>query len=212
MLEITNHRTTPDGFVYLDEVIPSIKQDIRYFGVNNFLGRPVNGYHANRAILTKSAASALKAVQEELSKFGLGLLVFDAYRPQQAVDDFVAWSKDNKDMKSKSANYPQVPKNTLISEGFIAEYSGHSRGSTIDLTIVSGNPPFKQLNMGTRFDFFGSESRPNYAGISSQQRANRLLLQNIMIKYDFKPYPQEWWHFTLNNEPFPETYFNFPVR
>ena len=202
----------PDGFVYLDEVILSIKQDIRYFGVNNFLGRPVNGYHANRAILTKSAASALKAVQEELSKFGLGILVFDAYRPQQAVDDFVAWSKDNKDMKSKSANYPQVPKNTLISEGFIAEYSGHSRGSTIDLTIVSENTPFKQLDMGTPFDFFGPESWPNYAGITSQQRANRLLLQNIMIKHDFKPYPQEWWHFTLKNEPFPETYFNFPVQ
>lgn len=212
MLELTNTWSLPEGFVYVDEVIPSIKQDIRYFSVNNFVGRPVNGYHTNRAILTKSAASALKAVQEELSKFGLGLLVFDAYRPQQAVDDFVAWSKDDKDTKSKSANYPQVSKNTLISEGFIAEYSGHSRGSTIDLTIVSENTPFKQLDMGTPFDFFGPESWPNYAGITSQQRANRLLLQNIMIKHDFKPYPQEWWHFTLKNEPFPETYFNFPVQ
>jgi D-alanyl-D-alanine dipeptidase len=202
----------PDGFVYLDEVIPTIKQDIRYFGVNNFVGRPVHGYHANRAILTKLAALALKAVQEELNKFGLGLLVFDAYRPQQAVDDFVAWSKDDKDTKSKVVNYPRVPKNSLISEGFIAEYSGHSRGSTIDLTIVSGSAPFQQLDMGTQFDFFGPESWPNYSGISSQQRANRLLLQNIMVKHNFKPYPQEWWHFTLNNEPFPETYFNFPVR
>ena len=212
MLELTNAWSLPEGFIYVDEVIPSIKQDIRYFGVNNFVGRPINGYHANRAILTKSAASALKTAQEELSKFGLGLLVFDAYRPQQAVDDFVAWSKDDKDTKSKSANYPQVSKNTLISEGFIAEYSGHSRGSTIDLTIVSENAPFKQLDMGTPFDFFGPESWPNYAGITSQQRANRLLLQNIMIKHDFKPYPQEWWHFTLKNEPFPETYFNFPVQ
>lgn len=212
MLELTNAWSLPEGFVYVDEVIPSIKQDIRYFGVNNFVGRPVNGYHTNRAILTKSAASALKTVQEELSKFGLGLLVFDAYRPQQAVDDFVAWSKDDKDTKFKSANYPQVSKNTLISEGFIAEYSGHSRGSTIDLTIVSENAPFKQLDMGTPFDFFGPESWPNYVGITSQQRANRLLLQSIMIKHDFKPYPQEWWHFTLKNEPFPETYFNFPVQ
>lgn len=153
VLELTNAWSLPEGFVYVDEVIPSIKQDIRYFGVNNFVGRPVNGYHTNRAILTKSAASALKAVQEELSKFGLGLLVFDAYRPQQAVDDFVAWSKDDKDTKFKSANYPQVSKDTLISEGFIAEYSGHSRGSTIDLTIVSENAPFKQLDMGTQFDF-----------------------------------------------------------
>ena len=138
--------------------------------------------------------------------------MFDAYRPQRAVDDFVAWSKDDKDTKSKSANYPQVLKNTLISEGFIAEYSGHSRGSTIDLTIVSKNAPFKQLDMSTPFDFFGPESWPNYAGITSQQRANRLLLQNIMIKHNLKPYPQEWWHFTLKNELFPETYFNFPVQ
>ncbi|MFZ4380202.1 MAG: M15 family metallopeptidase [Polynucleobacter sp.] len=202
----------PEGFVYVDQVIPSIKQDIRYFGVNNFVGRPVNGYHANRAIFTKSAALALKAVQEELSIFGLGLLVFDAYRPQQSVDDFVAWSKNAKDTKTKSAYYPRVQKNSLFSEGYIAELSGHSRGSTIDLTIVSGSAPFKQLDMGTRFDFFGPESWPDYAGISPQQRANRLLLQNVMVKHGFKPYPQEWWHFTLDNEPFPKTYFDFPIR
>ena len=199
----------PEGFVYVDEVIPSIKQELRYFGNNNFVGRPIHGYRANRVILTKSAATALKTAQEELSLFGLGLLVFDAYRPQQAVDDFVAWSKDLSDTKTKSTYYPQIPKESLFAQGYIAERSGHSRGSTVDLTIMSKNAPFKQLDMGTGFDFFGPESWPNYAGISTQQRANRLLLQNIMIKHGFNPYPQEWWHFTLKDEPFPNTYFNF---
>ncbi len=202
----------PEGFVYADEIIPSIQQDLRYFGNNNFVGRPIHGYRANRAILTKSAALALRAVQEELNRFGLGLLVFDAYRPQQAVDDFVAWSKDFSDTKTKSAYYPRVPKEFLFAQGYIAERSGHSRGSTVDLTIVSKNAPFEPLDMGTGFDFFGPESWPNYVGISPQQRANRLLLQSIMVKHGFNPYPQEWWHFTLKNEPFPNTYFNFLVQ
>jgi D-alanyl-D-alanine dipeptidase len=202
----------PEGFVYVDEVIPSIKQELRYFGNNNFVGRPIQGYRANRVILTKSAASALRVVQEELSIFGLSILVFDAYRPQQAVDDFVTWSKDLSDTKTKSTYYPRVSKEILFAQGYIAERSGHSRGSTVDLTIVSKKAPFEPLDMGTGFDFFGPESWPNYAGISTQQRANRLLLQNIMVKHGFNPYPQEWWHFTLKNEPFPSTYFNFPVQ
>lgn len=202
----------PEGFVYVDEVIPSIKQELRYFGNNNFVGRPIHGYRANRVILTKSAASALRVVQEELSIFGLSILVFDAYRPQQAVDDFVTWSKNLSDTKTKSTYYPRVSKEILFAQGYIAERSGHSRGSTVDLTIVSKNAPFEPLDMGTGFDFFGPESWPNYAGISTQQRANRLLLQNIMVKHGFNPYPQEWWHFTLKNEPFPNTYFNFPVQ
>lgn len=202
----------PEGFVYVDEVIPSIKQELRYFGNNNFVGRPIHGYRANRVILTKSAASALRVVQEELSIFGLSILVFDAYRPQQAVDDFVTWSKDLSDTKTKSTYYPRVSKEILFAQGYIAERSGHSRGSTVDLTIVSKKAPFEPLDMGTGFDFFGPESWPNYAGISTQQRANRLLLQNIMVKHGFNPYPQEWWHFTLKNEPFPSTYFNFPVQ
>lgn len=202
----------PEGFVYADEIIPSIQQDLRYFGNNNFVGRPIDGYRANRVILTKSAASALRVVQEELSIFGLSILVFDAYRPQQAVDDFVTWSKDLSDTKTKSTYYPRVSKEILFAQGYIAERSGHSRGSTVDLTIVSKKAPFEPLDMGTGFDFFGPESWPNYAEISTQQRANRLLLQNIMVKHGFNPYPQEWWHFTLKNEPFPSTYFNFPVQ
>lgn len=211
-LVIGNSWALPEGFIYIDEVIPSIKQELRYFGSNNFVGRPINGYYTNRAILTKSAASALKAVQEELNLFGLGILVFDAYRPQRAVDDFVAWSKDPSDIKTKSTYYPQIPKESLFAQGYIAERSGHSRGSTLDLTIVSQNAPSEQLDMATGFDFFGPESWPNYAKISTQQRSNRLLLQNIMVKHGFNPLPQEWWHFTLKNEPFPNTYFNFPVQ
>jgi D-alanyl-D-alanine dipeptidase len=211
-LSMVNAWALPESFLYAEDVIPSIHQELRYFGNNNFVGRPIHGYRANRIILTKSAASALKAVQEELGIFGLGLLVFDAYRPQQAVDDFVAWSKDLSDTKTKSTYYPRVPKEILFAQGYIAERSGHSRGSTVDLTIVSKKAPFEPLDMGTGFDFFGPESWPNYAGISTQQRANRLLLQNIMIKHGFSPYPQEWWHFTLKDEPFPNTYFNFLVQ
>jgi D-alanyl-D-alanine dipeptidase len=202
----------PEGFVFIDEAVPGIRQDIRYAGSNNFVGRPVIGYVVQRAVLTEQAAQALAAAQMDLQPFGLALLVFDAYRPQQAVDDFVAWSKDYGDTQTKATYYPRVPRASLFPEGYIAERSGHSRGSTIDLTIVSTSTPFKPLDMGTAFDFFGKESWPDYAGISSQQRANRLLLRNLMIKHGFKPYAQEWWHFTLDSEPFPETYFNFVVQ
>lgn len=154
---MVNAWALPEGFLYAEEVIPSIQQELRYFGNNNFVGRPIHGYRANRIILTKSAASALKAVQEELGIFGLGLLVFDAYRPQQAVNDFVNWAKDLEDIKGKSEYYPNVNKSDLFKEGYIAERSGHTRGSTVDLTLVSlieGQP----LDMGSNFDFFGPQS------------------------------------------------------
>lgn len=202
----------PDGFVFVDVVVPGIRQDIRYAGNNNFVGRPVIGYVAQRAVLTKPAAQALAAVQADLQPFGLALLVFDAYRPQQAVDDFVAWSKDDSDTKTKATYYPRVAKASLFPEGYIAERSGHSRGSTIDLTIVSTTAPFQPLDMGTPFDFFGPESWPDYAGATIQQRANRLLLRSLMMRHGFNPYAQEWWHFTYSNEPFPQTYFNFVVE
>lgn len=201
----------PEGFVYLDEVIPGIQQDIRYAGSNNFVGRPVIGYLMPRAVLSVPAARALARVQEEIKPFGLGLLVFDAYRPQQAVDDFVAWSKDYEDTRTQPHYYPKIPKSRLFPDGYIAERSGHSRGSTVDLTIVSAVAPFSPLDMGTDFDFFGPESWPDYSKVTAQQRANRLLLQGLMVKYGFRVYPQEWWHFTYINEPYPETYFNFIV-
>jgi D-alanyl-D-alanine dipeptidase len=201
----------PDGFVYVDEVSNQTIVDLRYLKSNNFLNRPVAGYFVNRAILTRPAAEALSKVEDELRIYGLGVLIFDAYRPQRAVNDFVKWAKDLKDVKAKANYYPNVDKSNLFKEGYIAEQSGHSRGSTVDLTLIS-LAKNKPLNMGTDFDYFGPESWPYYPNVPPQQRANRLLLQLIMTKYGFKPYPQEWWHFTLENEPYPNTYFDFEVK
>jgi D-alanyl-D-alanine dipeptidase len=201
----------PDGFVFLDDAVPGLRIDLRYSGNANFLGRPVAGYDQARAVLSIPAASALARVQETLRPFGLGLLVFDAYRPQRAVNDFVQWAKNLDDTRMKPQYYPRVQKQNLFKEDYIAERSGHSRASTVDLTLVSlttGTP----LDMGTGFDFFGVESWPDYPGITAQQRANRLLLRSVMLGQSFKPYPKEWWHFTLHNEPFPDTYFDFLPR
>ena len=201
----------PDGFVYVDQEIPGIRVDLLYASGNNFVGRPINGYVSKRAVLTKPAARALADVQADLKPFGLELFIFDTYRPQRAVDEFITWAKDLKDIRTKAKYYPRVAKENLFSEGYIADRSGHSRGSTIDLTIVSSSSPFKPLNMGTNFDFFGPESWPKFAGASPEQRANRLLLRTLMLKHGFKPYEMEWWHFTYEKEPFPEIYFDFVV-
>ncbi len=200
----------PEGFVYLDEVAPAVRQDIRYFTRNNFIGDPVAGYLAPRAILTFPAAQAVQRVNEELQAFGLGLKVFDAYRPQRAVDFFVRWARDVGDVRNKAAYYPHVEKANLFKEDYIAERSGHSRGSTVDLTLVAADG--EEIDMGGQFDYFGPESWPASQTPKAAQRAHRLLLQTLMKKHGFAPYPQEWWHFTLNNEPFPKTYFDFPVE
>ncbi len=203
-------QSLPTGFVYLDEVIPEIQLDMRYYTVNNFIGTQIDGYDSNKCIISKDAALALKNVQNELKEYGLCLKVLDAYRPQQAVDHFVRWAQDYTDTLNKSEYYPNVPKNELIPE-YIASKSGHSRGSTIDLTIVSCVDS-TQLDMGGTFDFFGDVSHVKFADITGTQRSNRMLLQTLMIKYGFKPYSKEWWHYTLKNEPYPETFFNFPVK
>lgn len=203
----------PDGFVYIDKALPGIELDIRYHTKDNFMGRPVKGYEAPRGIISTRAAAALEGVAQELKPFGLGLKVFDAYRPQRAVDDFVRWAEDPSDRSMKSQYYPNVAKAKLLPEGYIADRSGHSRGSTVDLTIVDlGSEGAKELDMGTRWDFFGPKSWPDSGEATPQQRANRLLLRTLMIKYGFEPLAQEWWHFKLANEPFPDTYFDFPVR
>jgi len=201
----------PDGFIYVDQEIPGIRVDLLYASGNNFVGRPINGYVSKRAVLTKPAARALADVQADLKPFALELFIFDTYRPQRAVDEFITWAKDLKDIRTKAKYYPRVAKENLFSEGYIADRSGHSRGSTIDLTIVSSSSPFKPLNMGTNFDFFGPESWPKFAGATPEQRANRLLLRTLMLKHGFKAYEMEWWHFTYEKEPFPETYFDFVV-
>lgn len=203
--------TGRDKFVHLKDIIPTIKYDIRYAGNNNFLGRPVKGYESPEALMTKQAATALKKVQEELKSKGLGLKVFDAYRPQRAVNDFIAWAKDLRDTVNKRTFYPNVPKSELFKRGFIASRSGHTRGSTIDLTIIDLNSG-KEIDMGGPYDFFGEISHHETKLINTTQKANRKLLKSVMEKHGFKAYDVEWWHYTLKDEPYPDTYFDFPVK
>jgi D-alanyl-D-alanine dipeptidase len=171
---------------------------------------PIDGYQAARVYITRPAAEALAAVQAELASFGLGLKVFDAYRPQRAVDHFVRWAENLDDAVMKDRYYPDVDKANLFRDGYIAARSGHSRGSTVDLTIIdaaSGD----ELDMGTPWDFFDPSSAPLSAAVFAEQRANRMLLRSLMLKYNFQPLAEEWWHFTLAEEPYPNTYFDFPI-
>jgi len=204
----------PNGFVYVDRVIPDIIVELRYYTDHNFVGERIDGYLKPRCILTKEAANALLQVQEELKPFGLGLKIFDAYRPQQSVNHFVRWANNLEDTRTKAEFYPDINKNSLIKDGYIATRSSHSRGSTVDLTIVSvqSEAQDKELNMGTGFDFFGPATWPYFLGLPPSQRAHRMLLHILMKRHGFEPYPEEWWHFTLKNEPFPETYFNFAIQ
>lgn len=201
----------PEGFVYLGDVDKTIKTELRYFSTTNFIGKKIDGYHNNCVIVTKKTAEALKEVQKILIGKGLSLKIFDAYRPQQAVDHFVRWAKDQNDTLMKKEYYPSVPKSELFKRGYIASKSGHTRGSTIDVTIVDLTTN-KDLDMGSPYDFFGEESHPFYKKITKKQKENRMYLRELMILCGFVPYENEWWHFTLTNEPFPKTYFNFPVQ
>lgn len=203
----------PEGFVEIRDAVPGIQVELRYLTGDNFVGEPIDGYEAERCYITAEAARALARVQHELSHVGLSLKVFDAYRPQRAVDHFVRWAGDLDDTKMKARYYPDVEKAHLFRDGYIAARSGHSRGSTVDLTIVSmdsGEP--EPLDMGTPWDYFGPHSWPLSREVTPQQRANRMLLQSLMIKHGFRPLAEEWWHFTLEDEPYPKTYFDFVVR
>ncbi len=201
----------PDGFVYLSEAVEGAALDVRYYTEHNFVGQRIDGYEAPRVILTRQAAKPLAEIQAELKPFGLGLKFFDGYRPQRAVDHFVRWAKDVADTRMKAEFYPGVEKKNLFRDGYIAAKSGHSRGSTVDLTIIDLKTG-KELDMGTPFDFFGPRSWPDSPEMSSQIRANRTLLRNLMTSHGFKPLKEEWWHFTLKDEPYPETYFDFVVE
>jgi D-alanyl-D-alanine dipeptidase len=205
-------QSLPKGFVYVDQVVPDIRTDLRYRSDDNFVGAIVDGYAGSRAILSQPAAQALAKVQAELRGQGLGLLVFDAYRPQRAVNHFARWAMDLRDAQLKQRYYPAVDKADLFSQGYIAGRSGHSRGSTVDLTLVSLTAPFGELDMGTFFDFFGERSWLDARGLTTVQMQNRALLQQTMKKHGFIPYSREWWHFTLSAEPFPDTYFDFEIR
>ena len=204
---MASHRgpvVAPD-FVSLATVAPDIRLDIRYFGTDNFVGTRLDGYEAPVCLLTRQAAEALKQVQAELASFNLRLVVFDGYRPQRTVDHFVRWANDLGDTRTKGAYYPRVPKEELFSRGYIAEKSGHSRGSTVDVSIEG-------LDMGTPFDFFDEASHARDANQSLQVRANRALLAQVMMRAGFRGIVEEWWHFTLENEPWPDHYFDVPVR
>ncbi len=204
----------PVGFVHLDEEDPTILVDLKYATDNNFVGERIEGYQATRAVMTEATAKALKQVQADLHELGYGLKVFDAYRPQRAVNHFVRWGRDLKAKGTKSEYYPEVPKEELFRRGYIATKSGHSRGSTIDVTLVKLDSPQKsqEVDMGTPFDFFDQQSWPFSRTVTDQQRENRLLLRTHMKNNGFRPYDREWWHFTLTNEPFPSTYFDFPIK
>ena len=201
----------PEGFVLISEVIPEALQEIRYYSDYNFVGTRIDGYEAPEAILTKEAAQALKAVNDELLTKGYKIKIYDAYRPQRAVNHFVRWAKNLKDNKMKKYFYPELKKSVLFKQGYIARKSGHSRGSTVDLTLFDVKAS-KDVDMGGTFDYFGQRSHPGFKKITREQYANRMLLRETMIKHNFRPISTEWWHFTLNNEPYPSTYFDFPVK
>ncbi|MCR5734026.1 MAG: M15 family metallopeptidase [Lachnospiraceae bacterium] len=198
-------------FVLLSEAVPDVIQEIRYYSTYNFIGDRVDGYEEPVALLTKEAAAALKEVSDDLSEKGYRLKIFDAYRPQMAVDHFVRWAKDPDDTRMKEYFYPELSKDVLFPQGYIAKHSGHSRGSTVDLTLFDMNTE-KEVDMGGTFDYFGQLSHPDYKKITDEQYENRMILRDAMTSHGFKPISEEWWHFTLKDEPYPDTYFTFPVN
>ena len=198
------------GFVEIAETVPDVILEIRYYSTFNFIGDRLDGYTEPTALLTKEAATALKAASDEFAKKGFRLKIYDGYRPQRAVDHFVRWAKDLSDMRMKQVFYPELPKEKLFDLGFIAEHSGHSRGSTVDLTLFDMSLA-RDVDMGGYFDFFGDISHYEHPGLTDAQRQNRALLRDVMIHAGFAPYENEWWHFTLADEPYPDIYFDFPV-
>ena len=204
-------QTLPKGFSYVSEIDATIKKELRYATSNNFIGKPIDGYLKDSLIVSTPAAKALKEIQTKLMLSGLSLKIFDAYRPQQSVDHFVRWAKVMNDTLMKQLYYPDVQKSELFTLGFIASKSGHTRGSTVDLSIVDVKTN-KEVDMGSSYDFFGEKSHPFYKKITEAQMKNRMLLRTIMIKNGFIPYDNEWWHFTLKDEPYPTTYFNFLIE
>ena len=200
----------PSGFVLLSDLFPNIIQEIRYFSTYNIIGERIDGYEEPCAILTVEAARALKAVSNELFVQGYRIKVFDAYRPACAVKQFVLWGIEDQDIRMKPYFYPDLQKQDLFAEGYIAKLSSHSRGSTVDLTLLDMKTG-KEVDMGSPFDLFSEKSHPGYKGITDEQYENRMLLQHVMVRNGFVPIDCEWWHFTLKNEPYPDTYFEFPV-
>lgn len=201
--------TDKSDFAEISTVIEDAAFDIRYYSSNNFTGNKIEGYKAPRAYMTKKALAALKIAADDLRKQGYRLLIWDSYRPQKAVDNFVKWINDPNDPGDKSF-YPKLEKSDLIAGVYIMPKSGHTRGSTVDLTIIRKNSGF--VDMGGTFDLFSEVSHPDYKKLTKKQKKNRKILRDAMVKAGFKPLDSEWWHFTLKDEPYPDTYFNFDVE
>ena len=197
-------------FVLLSDAVPDAILEIRYYSTYNFVGDRIDGYEEPVALLTEEAAEKLEEVSEELQEMGYSLKTHDAYRPQMAVTNFVEWAEDIDDTRMKEYFYPELDKSVLFDQGYIAEHSGHSRGSTVDLTLFDMKTE-KEVDMGGTFDYFGELSHPDYTGITEEQYNNRMILREAMTNHGFKPLVEEWWHFTLEDEPYPDTYFTFPV-
>ena len=198
-------------FVLVTEAVPDVILEIRYYSTYNFVGDRINGYEEPLAFLTKEAAEALKEVSDDVKEQGYRLKIYDAYRPQMAVTNFVEWAEDLDDTRMKDYFYPELDKDVLFPQGYIDEHSGHSRGSTVDLTLFDMETE-KELDMGGTFDYFGELSHPDYTEITEEQYENRMILRKAMLDHGFKPLPEEWWHFTLEDEPYPDTYFTFPIN
>jgi len=199
----------PEGFVYIRDIVPSVREDIRYAGSHNFVGCPVDGYFAARGVLKTEAAQALKKVADAFERQGLYLLIYDAYRPQRAVDHFVRWARDEDDIRMKEEFYPALDKSELFPKGYIAVYSGHSRGLTVDLTLTDRDG--KELDMGGEFDWFSKISSHDYDGLTAQQKQNRELLRQGMLAAGFDDYVEEWWHYTFITEG-EKVYYDFPIE
>ncbi len=200
----------PSDFVMVADYVPHVIQEIRYHSSYNFIGERIDGYEEPCAFLTREAARALKSAANEFYVMGYQIKVFDAYRPARAVRHFVLWGIEDQDIRMKQYFYPDLQKQELFAKGYIAKLSSHSRGSTVDLTLLNMKTG-KEIDMGSPFDFFGELSHPDYRGITDDQYENRMLLQRVMVRNGFVPIDCEWWHFTLKDEPFPNTYFDFPV-
>lgn len=201
----------PAGFVYVNQIIPNLPSDIRYYSTNNFVGRRIEGYKAPVAILTIEAAQALQAAHEDLHKQGYGLKIFDAYRPQKAVNYFIKWTQQAEDTQMKSIYYPNIDKKDLLRLGYLAYKSGHSRGSTVDVTLVELETG-QEVDMGSSFDFLDPISAFGTTEISPEQAAHREILKSAMQRHGFRSYSREWWHYTLVNEPYPNRYFDFDIE
>ena len=209
---ITDLSRSPADFIEINSLIPEAHFDIRYFTTNNFVGSQIDGYQLPKCLLQEKAAIALKKVADNSRKMDLNLKIFDCYRPQRAVDHFVRWAADLDDQKTKLTYYPKLNKGSLIGP-YIAAKSGHSRGATIDLTLTEYiNGQWRELDMGGAYDFFDPISNTDNKGITKQQRKNRYILKQLMEAEGFSYYDMEWWHFSLQPQPYPNTYFNFPVK